>query len=176
MNIAYVMSEPRGLTDRVLTEAASRLEQAGLRLAGLVQVNTDCGPDKPCDMDVHVLPDGPVLRISQSLGRGARGCRLDPGALETAVAEIGRAMQDPADLLILNKFGKHEAEGNGLRATIAEAVGRGIPVVTGVNARNHDAFVDFVAGAATRIPADPDAIVEWVMRQTGGAALSTSAG
>ncbi|WP_442954295.1 DUF2478 domain-containing protein [Paracoccus sp. APAP_BH8] len=29
-------------------------------------------------------PDGPVLRISEDRGNGARGCRLDAGVLEAA--------------------------------------------------------------------------------------------
>ncbi len=37
-------------------------------------------------MDVHILPDGPVLRISEDRGPHARGCRLDAGVLEAAVA------------------------------------------------------------------------------------------
>ena len=88
MNIAYIMSDNHGDTDGVLVEAARRLRSRGLRVAGLVQVNTGCEQEGSCDMDVRVLPEGPLIRISQSLGPGAKGCRLDPGALERAVAEV----------------------------------------------------------------------------------------
>ncbi len=174
MNIAYIMSESHGDTDGVLVEAARRLRSRGLRVAGVVQVNTDCEQEGRCDMDVRVLPEGPVIRISQSLGPGAKGCRLDPGALERAVAEVDRGMTDPVDLLILNKFGRHEAEGNGLRVIIAEAFARGIPVVTGVNGRNRDAFMEYVAGEATAVARDPDAVVAWVTGQLGRDAESGS--
>ena len=176
MSIAYVMSKEHGDTDSVLAEAAERLRARGLRLAGLVQVNTGCEEEGRCDMDVRVLPDGPVIRISQSLGPGSTGCRLDPGALERAVTQIGRAMEDPVDLLVLNKFGRHEAEGNGLRVVIAEAFSRGIPVVTGVNRRNRDAFIEYVAGEATHIPKATDAIVAWVMEQLGNPVATAPTG
>lgn len=165
MSIAYIMSEEHGDTDCVLVEAARRLRSQGLRVAGLVQVNTGCEQEGQCDMDVQILPDGPVIRISQSLGPGSKGCRLDPGALERAVTETARVMENPVDLLVLNKFGRHEAEGYGLRVIVAEAFARGIPVVTGVNSRNRDAFMEYVAGEAVAIPRDPDAIVAWAREQ-----------
>ena len=49
-------------------------------------------------------------------------------------------------LLIVNKFGKIEADGGGLREAIAEAVDLGIPVLVGVPARNLDRWRAF-AGA-----------------------------
>jgi hypothetical protein len=58
----------------------------GFRLAGTVQSNPQRADRPRCDMDVHVLPDGPVLRISEDRGPEARGCRLDAGVLEAAVA------------------------------------------------------------------------------------------
>jgi hypothetical protein len=60
---------------------------------------------------VRVLPEGAILRISQVLGPQARGCRLVPAALETAVVLVVAGLSCGADLLIVNKFGKHEAEG-----------------------------------------------------------------
>jgi len=96
-----------------------------------------------------VLPDGPVIRISQSLGAGARGCRLDPEALEIAVAAAEARLAAGADLVIVNKFGKHEADGRGFRALIAEAVAAGVPVLVGVNARNAPCLAEFLG-------ADPD--------------------
>ncbi|MEX5726690.1 hypothetical protein Ga0609869_000043 [Rhodovulum iodosum] len=49
-------------------------------------------------------------------------CRLDPAALETAVGLVAAGLSSGADLLIVNKFGKHEAAGRGFRYVVAEAV------------------------------------------------------
>ena len=69
MKIAYTMSRGRGDTDLLLARLAERLLARGCRVSGTVQINTECDADGPCDMDVRVLPDGPVIRISQSLGK-----------------------------------------------------------------------------------------------------------
>jgi glycosyltransferase involved in cell wall biosynthesis len=162
MRIACIMAEGAGRTDRLLHDFAARAAARGLRLCGTVQVNTDCGSGRPCDMDVRVLPDGPVIRISQSLGAGARGCRLDPQALEQAVAEAEARLAAGADLVIVNKFGKHEAEGRGFRALIAEAVAAGVPVVVGVNGLNAARLAEFLGAEPDRPEPVPEALDAWL--------------
>ncbi|MDW4549064.1 DUF2478 domain-containing protein [Defluviimonas sp. D31] len=162
MRLAYITASEKGLTDRVLAEAADLLAKRGLRLTGVVQTNIQRPQRFHCDMDLRILPDGPTIGITQNLGANARGCRLDPGALEGAVADVSaRLASGRADLLILNKFGKHEAEGRGFRPVIAEALAMELPVVLGVNALNLDAFATFSEGLGEELPADPAAILAW---------------
>ncbi|MBK0328540.1 DUF2478 domain-containing protein [Rhodobacteraceae bacterium F11138] len=171
MTLAYIRTEARGQTDLLLTELARDLAGAGVRLAGVVQSNTECAESDLCDMDVRVLPDGPVFRISQSLGAGARGCRLNPEALEQAVAHVSAALGDAGDgrpdLLIVNKFGKHEADGRGFRPLIAEALMAGIPILTAVNPTNEAAFLTFAEDMAECIPTRLSAAVDWFERARG---------
>jgi hypothetical protein len=174
MTLAYVMTTERGAADLALAEAARLLLVEGLALAGVVQINTDRSDQSACDMDVRVLPDGPVIRISQSLGRDARSCRLDPGALEAAVAATGRRLST-ADAVIINKFGKHEAEGRGFRETIGEAVARDLPVVVGLNGLNLAAFEDFAGGTAVRLPNEAAAVVNWLRTERARPARDQSA-
>lgn len=165
MNLAYTMAPGRGDTDMVLASLAKDLAALGIRCCGTVQVNTvnpGYGTAGPCDMNVRVLPDGPVLRISQDLGPSARGCRLDPDALETAVGLVAERLSSGADLLIVNKFGKHEAEGCGFRDVIAEAVAIGLPVLVGLNSLNRDAFESFADGMGIQLPPEPAALRAWV--------------
>ena len=165
MNLAYTMAPGRGDTDLVLASLATDLAALGIRCCGTVQINTvnpGHGPTGPCDMNVRVLPDGPVLRISQDLGPSARGCRLDPDALETAVGLVAERLSAGADLLIVNKFGKHEADGRGFRDVIAEAVAMGLPVLVGLNSLNRDAFERFAGGTVIQLPPEPAALRAWV--------------
>lgn len=162
MKIAFTMSPGRGDTDLLLLQLSDRLARRGLRLCGTVQINTDRPDDDPCDMDVKVLPDGPVIRISQALGRESHGCRLDPQALETAVGLTELQLADGADVLLINKFGKHEAEGRGFRTSIAEALSQNIPVLVGLNALNVTAFNEFTAGYATSLPPELAALEAWI--------------
>jgi len=167
MQIGYVMMTERGEADALLTQVAARLMQRGVRLAGLVQTNQPRPNTHHCDMDVRVLPEGPVLRISQNLGAATRGCRLDPAALEDAVGHIDAALDAAPHCLILNKFGKHEAEGRGLRPVIAKALLMDIPVVVGVNALNREAFAAFADGYAQPLAATRDTVEHWVMERIG---------
>ena len=162
MHIAFTMAPGRGDTDLLLHGFAQALIGRGLRPRGLVQVNTARADAGPCDMDVQVLPAGPVIRISQSLGPAARGCRLDPGALETAVGRVAASLDGGADCLIVNMFGKLEAEGRGFRPVIAEALSRGIPVIVGLNPLNAPAFHAFTAGTAAEVAPRPDALRDWL--------------
>jgi len=162
MRIAYVMAKGRGYTDLLLRGLALRAQARGLRLCGTVQINSNCDAGRPCDMDVQVLPDGPVIRISQTLGPGARGCRLDPAALEQAVAESEARLTAGCDLVIVNKFGKHEAEGRGFRGLIAEALARDMPVLVGVNSLNAPRLEVFCEGLAEPVTPDEVALDAWL--------------
>ena len=124
-------------------------------------------------MDVKILPDGGTIRISQTLGRASRGCRLDPAALETAVGLVEAELFKGADCLIVNKFGKHEAEGRGFREVIAKALAMDIPVLVGTNARNLPALERFTGGDATMLRPEPAALLAWVDGVMGGPAAVT---
>jgi hypothetical protein len=65
-------------------------------------------------------------------------------------------------LLVLNKFGKVECEGGGLRDLIASAIDRGIPVIIGVPERNLDAWRDFAGEFAAELPDETGRIMGWL--------------
>ena len=156
-----------GAADRLIADLARDLQARGMRIAGAVQTNHDLGPDCACDMDVIVIgeEDRPI-RISQSLGRGSSGCRLDAGALEMAAARVGARLAG-AELLILPKFGRQEAVGRGFRAIIAQAVTDELPVLLHVPAEQRADFARFCGDLAERIA--PDELDRWCMAQTTGA-------
>ena len=146
------MTEGRGELDPLLHRVALAAIAQGHRVAGIVQINSDRPGCARCDMDAVVLPDGPVIRISQSLGREARGCRLDAeGCLAQGV-----------DLLIVNKFGKQEASGRGFRPVIAAALETGADVLVGVNPLNLNALQMFTGGTADALKADATVLLDWI--------------
>jgi hypothetical protein len=162
MRIAYISLQGRGRTDALIAEVAERLAASGVRLAGTVQSNHERPDRKKCDMDLRVLPDGPTLRISEDRGDLARGCILDSGALEQTAFEVERRL-DGADMLIVNKFGKREAEGKGLVPVIAEALHRGLPVLVGVNGLNLAAFLAFTGAEIEGLPTSAEAVADWCL-------------
>ncbi|WP_308915016.1 DUF2478 domain-containing protein [Jannaschia sp. LMIT008] len=161
MRLAWTKTEGRGDLDPLLYDVARDLQAHGLRLAGVVQVNVERPGSERCDMDAIVLPNGPTFRISQSLGAASRGCRLDPRGLEAAVGTTMARLEDGADLLIVNKFGKQEALGRGFRPAIAAALERGTDVLVGVNSLNLGALRAFSDGVGTALPPDRDVLVAW---------------
>ena len=166
MKLAYTMAPGRGDTDLVLERLANALGARGIRCCGTVQINSESCDAGLCVMDVRVLPDGAVLRISQDLGPQARGCRLVPTNLETEVGLVSVALSTSADLMIINKFGKHEAEERGFRNVIAEALAMDIPVLAGLNTLNQAAFETFAEGMAVQLPSDHTLLMAWLQEVT----------
>ncbi|MDR0808625.1 MAG: DUF2478 domain-containing protein [Gemmobacter sp.] len=153
-----------GRSGGVLAELARRLLADGVTVRGAVQENS--GPrEGHCDMDLRILPDGPLIRISQDLGPHATGCRLDPAALETAVMEVERRLPG-AQFLILNKFGKHEAEGRGFRQMLADVAASGVPVLVAVNPVHQRAFLDFAGELAEEVA--EDRVHDWALGALAG--------
>lgn len=162
MELAYVTLHGRGLIDDCLSEVVALLQARGARLSGTVRALPVDHHAHPCDMDVRVLPDGPLYRISQALGAGSHGCRLDGGVIETLAVEV-EARVAGSELLVINKFGKQESLGRGLRPAIVKALDLGIPVLVGVNGLNLPEFEAFAGGAAERLDADPEIILRWFL-------------
>ncbi len=155
-------------TDDLLVRVAERARSAGLRLAGALQHDEPRPGRRRCDMFLRDLASGRRTRISWDGGDLAQGCRLDPGALTEAAELIERAIRSAApDLVILNKFGKAEAEeGGGVRDAIAAALEADIPVLIGVAAAYAPALRDF-AGDLCAIATDEAAVLRWLAARFG---------
>lgn len=166
--LGVIEATGQGAGDRLLFAAAAQLQAAGLRLAGAVQANRDRSDRRNCDMDLHVLTGADVVRISQDLGVNSRGCRLDAAGLERVAGLVAAALDQPLrpELLIINKFGKQEAEGRGFRPLIGQALAAGIPVLIAVKDGNRGAFDAFAQGMAEPVGADLPAILDWALAAT----------
>ena len=160
--LGYISLPGRGENDLFLAQVARHL-RGRMRLCGTVQTNIARADRRKCDMDLQLLATGEVLRISEDRGAQARGCTLDTHVLTQAVA-LSEAALDGADLLLVNKFGKTEAEGNGFAPLVGEAICAGIPVLVGVNTLNMPAFQAFADGHADALPADFVQVVDWCLK------------
>jgi hypothetical protein len=112
-------------------------------------------------MYVKDLLGGDEIKISIDRGNEARGCRLDPDAFARIDAWVERAVLERVDLLIINKFGREEARGRGLRPVIAEALITEIPLVIGVSTKNLCDFLTFVGDSTTRLRPNIEAVTAW---------------
>jgi len=107
------------------------------------------------------LATGERIAISQDLGAEARGCRLDPRGLADLAARIDATIDADFDLLILNKFGKAEAEGSGLRNAFAHAIAAGKPILSAVRPPYLEAWSRFHGGLAADLEPHLDTVVAW---------------
>lgn len=153
--------------DSLLVQCAQALAQLGFRLGGVVQSNPPRPGRRKCDMLLNDLSSGETTLISSDQGDGANGCRLDLSALSDAALGVEKAVAAGVDLVIINKFGKQEAQGRGFRSAIAEALVRDIPVVLAVSRLNLDACLEFAGGRFTQLEAEPVAIVDWCRQAVG---------
>jgi nucleoside-triphosphatase THEP1 len=147
--------------DILIARCGAALAAAGYRLGGIVQSNPHRPGRRRCDMFVKDLLGGDEIKISLDRGNEARGCRLDPDAFARIDAWVERAMLERVDLLIINKFGKEEARGRGLRPVIANALIADIPLMIGVSTQNLSDFLTFVGDSASCLRSEIEAMVAW---------------
>ena len=154
-------SDQSAAADAMLATLARVLAGMEYRLTGAVQHNP-ARPDRcRCDMALEDLSTGQIVAISEDRGPQARGCRLNPAALEQLVGAAAAGVDAGADLLIVNRFGKREAEGRGFRAVIETAVTSGVPVLVAVSASNLDAWNAFSGALDERLKADLAPMICW---------------
>ncbi len=162
-NILAVVYSDGLAADKFLADWGYSLRSAGLTVAGLVQLNTFVRNPSKCDMAVEELFSGTVLQLSEDRGPEARGCRLDRSILAAASALLLDALSENPDILVLNKFGKIEAEGTGLRDVLAKAVELGVPIIVGVPFRNLDQWRNFVGDLAEECTVCSPQLREWLL-------------
>ena len=145
--------------DRVLHDFASDLNIRGYRAVGLVQTGHHC-VDAP-KLSAMLVHTGEERQLFQNLGAGATGCRLDVGKLLDAGAQIANAIDEGADLVIVNRFGRQEREGKGLSYLIERALSADIPVVIAVPSRRFADWIRFAAGMSVKLHCDRESLDAW---------------
>lgn len=155
--------------DRVLMEAVTALKNEGVRVGGFVQHDT---PDPVACCSISHVEDvmtGSWHRITQALGAGSKGCRLDPHALADMAGKLLATLDEGVDMVVLNRFGKGESDGQGFRAVIEKALDQGVPVLIAVRDTYKADWEAFCGDMAAALPMDADEVARW-----GRAALAES--
>jgi nucleoside-triphosphatase THEP1 len=161
--IAAVIYGEGAYPDQIFHQLARDLQAQGFSLGGTIQRDHSRPGRSRCDMSLEELTTGTIIGLSEDRGKDARGCRIDQNGLMQAAALITKSLeQETLDLLIINKFGKVESEGGGLRSVIGEAVAREIPLLVGVSHRNLDAWNAFAGSYCQRIAPERAAVESWV--------------
>ena len=159
--VAAVLYRPEDDIDVLLAGFAQDLLRRRAHIGGIVQRNTKSEAGCQVGMQAIDLLTGREISICQPLGSGAMACKLDAAGLAEAAVAVSRAIEADVGLLVINKFSKQEASGQGLRAEFAAAITAGIPVLTAVPEKCLDAWNTFTGGIGTMLLCEPHVIEGW---------------
>lgn len=156
--------------DGFMAALATRLKARGLRLGGVVQHNDGACEQGCLSMALEDLASGHRFPISENRGAASSGCRLDASGLAAAGGALTAALASGADLVIVNKFGRQEMLGQGLRQEIAAALMAGVPLLIAVRLDFLAAWRDFAGDDWTELPSEPERIEAWALSLARAAA------
>jgi nucleoside-triphosphatase THEP1 len=159
--VAAILYGPKDDVDSLLAGFAQGLVGAGERIGGVVQRNLKDGAGCQIGMQAIDLMTGREISICQPLGRGAMACKLDSAGLAEAAVAVTRAIAADVDLVVVNKFSKQEAAGEGLRDELADAIAAGIPVLTAVPEKCLAAWTAFTGGIGTSLLCERSVVEGW---------------
>lgn len=161
--IAAISFDEGVAIDAMLEEIICKLQAKGYRIAGYLQRET-AETDSCCSItDLESIAKGTKIRISQALGPGSRGCRLDANGLAEASGALIGELEQGIDLLILNRFGKGESEGQGFRSVIQKAMEMNVPVLTAVREAYRPSWEEFGGEYARIISGDSNDGLDWCL-------------
>jgi hypothetical protein len=168
--IIAVVRGASNLEIQAILRALSDKWRPDVRLAGLVAESHGL-PDRHCQAGyLRNLTTGARFSIFHDLGPDAAMCHLDGTGAVAAAAAVESDIAAGCDLVLLNKFGKLEAAGDGLVSAFRAAITAGLPLLTSVSPAHDKPWRQFVDQEFAILPADPAAIDLWrraVQMQTG---------
>jgi hypothetical protein len=159
-DVAAVVYRPDDDPDRLLIAFAEDLRRSGLRPVGVAQAGRSCRSSTP-RLGVVMVPGGDVIHLVPETEIPPTGCCLDRERLGVVAERLAAAIEDGADLLIINRFGRSEAAGGGLIGVIERAVATDIPVLIAVAERRFAAWISLCRGMNVRLACRREALDEW---------------
>jgi hypothetical protein len=154
--------------DRLLIDFADDLRRSGLCPVGVVQAGRSCQARSP-RLGVVMLPGGETVCLVPDAGACGAGCRLDAGRLGEIAKRLAAAVEGGADLVVINRFGRSEAEGGGLIDLIVQALDAEIPVLIAVPERRFSDWIRFSRGMNVRLACRREALDRWWQSVAGTA-------
>ena len=133
------------------------LRSGGVLVAGYLQLELSDGAEVVLE-DIETTER---FGIMQALGTSAGSCRLDTQALAAIAGRGLSRLEQPADLLVLTRFGKAEAEGHGLRAVLEKALDLDIPILTSVASTYFDEWNAYVGQLSVNLSPNVQEVLTW---------------
>ncbi|WP_442753710.1 DUF2478 domain-containing protein [Methylocystis sp. JAN1] len=161
--IAALPAQDSANVQALMRAFALELAQAGARVAGVTQMRGADAAGRSRIFLRDLASDAEYL-ISQDLGPGSVACNLDTGELAMACAAVERSARMGADLIVVSKFSKQEAERGGLCDAFRAAMTARIPVIAAVSPHFREEWRIFAGPLAEDVEPTRDALTEWWAR------------
>ena len=152
---------------------AAELQSLGYYPCGYLQTELTKGDGANRDIFLTSLHDRDAITLSRDLAQDDGNCVTDSGVLSEVAAKLDALLEGRIaahsttqstivpEILIVNRFGRCEAEGAGLRSVIEKACMGDIPVLIAVRPKYLDKWREFCGEYGQPLAADRGEILEW---------------
>jgi hypothetical protein len=156
---ATVLGDDSAAIQQLFVSVVAKWRAAGIHAVGVISQAHGL-PDRTCSAGVlrDIVSGDPYPIFLETLPEGT-SCHLDAAGVENACASV-LDQWAASDVVVLSKFGKLEAMGEGLAPAFKAAFAVGKPVLTTVSAKHRDAWRAF-APETTFLSADDVTIMMW---------------
>ncbi|MDA0305135.1 MAG: DUF2478 domain-containing protein [Proteobacteria bacterium] len=139
------------------------LKKATVRVGGLLQEKIPMDKDGMQRFEAVDIATGKRIPINQPTPESWRNrvCTLDVSALAETTASLRQAIQDKVELIVVEKFGDAERDGEGLLDEVFQAIAAGIPVVIAVPDTNFDIWNQRSGGMGDILDCNEEELRSW---------------
>jgi len=158
LKIAAIRYAPDHPVRPVLDAFIDTLRGRGLAVHGLVQETAE-GHGKDA-IDLATGERIPLKRPTR-YEREHKLCSLDLSQLAAASMALRRAVDESADAVVVERFGKAERDGGGLADDLLACMASGTPTLVTVPEDELEAWARFSGGLGAVLACDLDALLQW---------------
>jgi hypothetical protein len=159
-DIGAVVYGPHDDPDQVLCEFAIGLLQSGYRPVGLIQLGCR-GDASQSRVRAITLPNCEGIDLRHNGAPFSAGCGLNTADLTTTRMQLARAVNEGADLVIINRFGKLEAKAMGFIGEIRQAAAADVPLLIAVAEERFMAWTCFTKGMGIKLRCAREPLEAW---------------
>lgn len=168
--VAGVVYERGAPIRDVMRAFVRQLQSENTNIHGILQeipkdmdpANAGCGVDA---IDIKTGEHVALVRPTQyELDNSV--CSMDLSKLAETSMILRRALDDHAEIVVVEKFGKHEKEGGGLSGDLMAVISEGIPTMVTVPKVELESWNQFTGGMCTNLDCDVDQALSWWKAQT----------
>ena len=157
---AAAVYTPKQADKSALPNFVARLKAAQISVAGILQENRFDPEGNRRFIDSVDITTGARFAIKRPMPVEDE-CGLDVGNLVETSAILRNAIAAQPDLIVIEKYGDQEQEGEGLLDEIMQIIAEGIPLLIAVPDPALEIWQSQCGGLGTTIAYDENAMMEW---------------